>query len=63
MLIRRMKPILKVGSNDIKQGFILSLVLFNITGIILDESIEGMLTKYVQDTNLGERSNAGICSK
>lgn len=58
-----MKPILKVGSNDMKQGFILSLVLFNIIGIILDGSIEGMFTKYVKDTNLGERSNAGVCSK
>lgn len=63
MMIERMKPLLKMGSSDVKRGSILSLVLFDITGIILDESMEGVLIKYVQDTNLRKGGNAMVCSK
>lgn len=57
-MIERMKPLLKMGSSDVKQGSILSLVLFDITGIILDESMEGVLIKYAQDINLRKGGNA-----
>lgn len=52
-----------MGSSDVIQGSILSLVLFDITGIILDESMEGVLIKYVQDINLRKGGNAMVCSK
>lgn len=52
-----------MGSSDVKQGSILSLVLFDITGVILDESMEGVLIKYAQDINLRKGGNAMVCSK
>lgn len=40
--LKRVKPILKVGFHDVKQGFALSLVLFHVIGISLDEGMEGI---------------------
>ena len=45
-----MKPDLKMGSNDVEQGFALSLVLvlFHNIGVIMNGCIEGMVIKYVE---------------
>lgn len=54
---------MKIGSNDVKQGFVLSLVLFKIIDTVLDEGIKCMLVKDVEVINLGERDNAVVCFK
>lgn len=54
---------MKMGSNDVKQGFVLRLVLCNITGIIVSEGIQCELVKYVEGIKLGERGNAVVCAK
>ena len=51
---------MKIGSDDVKQGFILSLVLFKIIDTVLDEGVKPMLVKYGDDINLGERQCCGL---